>query len=59
MIAKLAEQITTSNPYFRIILRKVSYSCNKAVPNYIAWVSVVVLFIVPIFVKRRFNSQNL
>ncbi len=31
---------------------------NFVVPNYIAWVSGVVLFIIPIFVKRHFNSQS-
>jgi cytochrome c-type biogenesis protein len=31
---------------------------NFEVPNYIAWVSGVILFIVPIFIKRYFNSQS-
>ena len=31
---------------------------NFVVPNYIAWVWGVVLFIIPIFVKRHFNSQS-
>jgi cytochrome c-type biogenesis protein len=31
---------------------------NFEVPNYIAWVSGVVLFVIPIFIKRHFNSQS-